>query len=841
MSARVMAAVAVLAMVAAAAAVPAVAASVPAATAPAPKNLFGNGSFELGRDGWNFSKAGGTNATWTIDNAEAAAGQASALVTVESVAEWGVQFGQTMEAGAKGKTYTFAAVVKAVKNPAEVRLEIERSASPWDRAAASEKTALKPGAWTELHVTFKVEKDFKEGWFAYVSCAQAGAQFRVDAFRLYEGEYVPYDKAPKEEAAPAAGGAAGGVALYDTGSNSAAPLPPEAVAARKGWTAVKPEPAAKFKGDAVIDNGRLALVLRRGGRGAELYTRSDKGSYALRATLAPAAVQVKLDTVAAGGVKAGIKAGDRVVSVNGQPVNSFEDLIAQVSLAKEGTKFDVVVERSADARLDEWLVASNAPAAVAVDADFKAADGGKVRLRYELAVGQPFVKTESKQAGAGLVVEASCRTMLMPDFFADDIVVDAADIPVARADLPSDSFLVHLLEGGDAMLMTVSKDLDQDVRVALGGQGADRRFLSSTLSYGKDGRIWVAVLEAPGIWHRRQVAKADTGKVIPLEWKAPYAAAWRMDWRKTDGLVDSWEVITERSGGSQYDKPGLFGDGDRLGADRSRWTTVLGTFKYPVWIDRAGQGFIQPLKNEAVRFEGPAVLYPINRTRGTPLDAFTVEDVARATLGVGPCEYILDVENQGSSYKGRATCSTRDTLRPIYEAHQQKAKRVEIEKVLTEVQAFVKHIRGRIDAYVDFGHKTRAYLEEQKKADPGLADFAAKMDPLLANIDKYVAKRPDIKTPEYFQGLVDRFRKTVLDNDGPDAYEKCKALTEEFVVVGGNQDELAGECRMAVKIIRQQAGLAMATDPRAAKVAEEIRSRTQQVLRNPAGHEGARH
>ena len=88
---------------------------------------------------------------------------------------------------------------------------------------------------------------------------------------------------------------------------------------------------------------------------------------------------------------------------------------------------------------------------------------------------------------------------------------------------------------------------------------------------------------------------------------------------------------------------------------------------------------------------------------------------------------------------------------------------------------------------------------------------------------------------------MDQFRKTVLDNDGPDAYDKCKVLTEAFVQVGGNQDELAGECRMAVKIVRQQAGLAMATDPRAAKVAEEIRNRTQEVLRNPAGHEGAQH
>ena len=182
-----------------AAALAAVAMGAAPAAKTGPQNLFGNPSFELGRDAWKFDKAGGTEATWTIDNTDAAAGQASALVTIDKVAEWGVQFGQNMDAGAKGKTFTFAAVAKAVKNPAEVRLEIERAGSPWDREAASDKVTLKPGAWTELHVTFKVEKDFREGWFAYISCAQAGAAFRVDAFRLYEGEYVPYDKAAKEE------------------------------------------------------------------------------------------------------------------------------------------------------------------------------------------------------------------------------------------------------------------------------------------------------------------------------------------------------------------------------------------------------------------------------------------------------------------------------------------------------------------------------------------------------------------------------------------------------------------------------------------------------------------
>jgi len=778
--------------------VPQVCAAAPA-VAKAPQNLFANPSFEAGRDAWQFSTAGGTVAKYTIDNLEAAAGVASALVTIDAVADWGVQFGQSIEAGARGKTYTFAAVARVVKDPVAVRLEIERRGAPYDRAAASDKVTLAAGAWTELHVTFKVDKDFREGWFAYISCAQANSQFRVDAFRLYEGEYVPYQKAAREDAA--AGGAAA-VAVFDTAAPSDKPLTGEAVAARTGWTAVPEGNAAYvFKGDAVLQNDRLAVVLRRGARGAEVYSLGTKGLWTQRATLAPVAQ----------------------ASVPAAP--------APTPAAKD----------AGDVRLDAVAVASIDPSAAAVDAEFRTADGGKVRLRYGLALGQAFVRTDSLKSAAALRVEAPCRFLILPDFFADDIVIDAADIPVAAADLPSENFLLQLVGDGDAVVMTVSTFRDEDVRVGLSGQGAGRRIDKSVIRYGPDGKTWVAVLEAPGIWHRRDVTRADTGNVVGLDWKAPFPAHWRMDWRKSDRLVDSWEVVAQRQGGD-YEKPGLFGEPSTIPADRSRWTTVLGTFKYPCWIDRQGQGWMQPLKSGVVRFEGPAILYPVNRVRSTPLDVFTMADIARATLGVGPCEYILDVEGQGQSYKGRATCATRDALRAIYEAKQQKARRAEIERILQDVMVFVRHIRGRIDGYVDFGHKTLIYVNEQKNADPALAEFAGQMEPLLRAIDGYYEKRrTEIRTPEYVQGLTDKFRSTLLDYEGPDALDKCKEITAAIVEVGGNQDELAGECRMAVKIIRQRAGLAMATDPRAAKVAEEIRARTQQVLRNAAGHEGARH
>ena len=251
---------------------------------------------------------------------------------------------------------------------------------------------------------------------------------------------------------------------------------------------------------------------------------------------------------------------------------------------------------------------------------------------------------------------------------------------------------------------------------------------------------------------------------------------------------------------------------------------------------------MQPLKRRVLQFQGPVVLYPINRVSQTPLDAFTVVDVMRNTLGVGPCQHILDVEGQKSEYKGQATCDVRDTLMPIYQNHEQKQKRAQIDDTLDNGLAFVRHIRGRITRYVEFAKAMQQYLAGQEKAHPELADFIGEMERLTGEIDARAAARAGkIKTPEHVARMNEDFRKQVLDDYSPDALNRCRAYTRALVEIGDNQDELSGECRWAVKALRQRAGILVARDPRVAPIASEIRARTQQALRNPAEHEGARH
>ncbi|KKL51693.1 hypothetical protein LCGC14_2292920, partial [marine sediment metagenome] len=143
-------------------------------------------------------------------------------------------------------------------------------------------------------------------------------------------------------------------------------------------------------------------------------------------------------------------------------------------------------------------------------------------------------------------MRAPCRFVTLPDFFADDIVIDATKLAVPRADLPCEHFLLHLLGGGDAILMAVRDRADEDVRVSFAGDGPRRVAEATDIPYGAKGKIWVAVMAAKGIWHRRDVAEADARRVMRLNWKAPFPAQWRVDWTRGNGLIDSWEMVTAK-------------------------------------------------------------------------------------------------------------------------------------------------------------------------------------------------------------------------------------------------------------------------------------------------------
>lgn len=510
--------------------------------------------------------------------------------------------------------------------------------------------------------------------------------------------------------------------------------------------------------------------------------------------------------------------------------------------------------------------------------------------RFRIGKGEPFVESQSVKGEAPLRIDCPGRFVVLPDFFADDILVDARKLPLDSAELPSENFVLHFAGDHDAIVMGIYQNRDQDVRVTLSGKGDQRRITGSEIAYGKAGsKVWVSVLEGRGMWHAVDVGAADKKKILPLDWKMPFVAQWRVDFTRKDELTDSWDLLLPTPEGDGFVKPSwLANDGkiseatktatgevdrdaykpggpasDRLGPDRMRWTTVLGRVTYPCWTDQEQKGYLQPLEHKKLAFEGPVLLYPLNRLAETPVEWFTPVDIVRNTMGVGPCQYILDVEGQKQEHVGRATCHVRTLLNETYGAGRQKEKRTDIEHYLGDGLDFVTHIRNRILAYVAFGRDLRKYLEAEAAAHPEYKDAAAALTAIATEIDVRVearlesirknpklspiaaalAERKEEATPPNLAAQLNRdFSKTLLDYEGADWKDRLKKeYTDPLTAIGGEQDEMVGECRWAVKALRQKAGLLIAQDPKSAPLATEVRARTQKMLRGGAAYEGARH
>jgi hypothetical protein len=568
------------------------------------------------------------------------------------------------------------------------------------------------------------------------------------------------------------------VGLYDTGASSAEPLTGDAAAKREGWTLVADgKTPGSFKGDAVLANKLVTVVLRKGAAGAEIYA----GTTGPRAVLAPAA----------GGAK------------------------SKISSVK---------------------ATANGRGGVAVEAAFE----GGTTVAFELKPAVPFVKATPAGEAVAMRVEAPSRFGVLPDFFADDMVVDAKVIPVDKTDIPGENFFMSMLDGGSAIVTAIWDKTREDItltlattggadaaapkKLAYGGDGGvwirddSRRVIESVqIPHAKDGSVWVSVLEGKGIWHHVDVP-AGQRAAINLEWKIPFTAKWKGSFMRQDCTTDSWDF--------EY-HPGK----------RGRWSGVVGGYNIPCWIDGKDTlaAYIEPPHkftprgSTGMNIQGPFIVYPIERTEKTPVESFTIVDLMRNSLGTGPCEYIMDVAGQGSSDKGLYTCSLEAVLPQFFEAGKQKDERVFLESMLEQVHVFVKTIQDRANAYVDFHNELLKWLGEQKTAHAELAEFITKMEGLT----KKIGSRKAGGAPRVAKA-VEPLKKAVTADD---MHVNYHGTVRSVAGIGLSQDNQVARARLAVKVLRRQATIAMAIDPKTAPVAKEIRARTRKVLRGAVGHE----
>ncbi|NQT88462.1 hypothetical protein HQ560_16970 [bacterium] len=406
--------------------------------------------------------------------------------------------------------------------------------------------------------------------------------------------------------------------LFDTGAASDTMMAPSALAQRAKWRSIPlGRQAGALRGDAVLVNDRLALVLRRRGTGIELYAWTDAGAM-FRSHLVP-------------------------VSTTGGRAMTCSAI----------------------------RIAAHTRGAVELEGVYRTGDNESASLRIRLSTGAVVLRLQGGDGLGAIRQFVDASYVVVPDHFADHVVYRSDDLTPEGLGLPTDNVAMLLAGKGNSTLCCVTKSRRQSIRVETTESGA----VSCDVALAAGQTAWVAVLEGPKLWHAEPLTGARREKT--LAWRTPFPADWRASFVWPGGVTRTQPL-------QAVDGP-------------------------PVVRLPAG---------------GPTevVAYPVDRSRHTPLDVFCLTDIMRQALGVGPCQYVLDLEGLGKTADATPAQVVEWLEREIERgraARQADAVRAR----LGEMVEHVRRVDARIAAYVRCAERVDALC--RPAADQGGERIAA--------------------------------------------------------------------------------------------------------------------
>ena len=472
------------------------------------------------------------------------------------------------------------------------------------------------------------------------------------------------------------------------------------------------------------------------------------------------------------------------------------------------------------ASISRCEIVRNAGDEVALEVFFSAQGSGEVSGVFVFGRTE-IVEIKPAEQMKGISLLTSLEYGVVPSFIGDDLIVDPAQFPSANTlFLPSENFFLGMLPGeGNTLVMTWPKG-SQRLKLSLGqGSPAKRRVESVDFENGGQS-LYLAALGAPGIWHQEELKPAYLEKEVVMNWKKPFAAKWK----------------------TQLDEAGVKTTFTFRESKSQIWRGVPGSYNYPVWFNGA-DALCQLSKK--VPPKGAALIYFLEGQE-TPLSVSTPVDILKATLGRPDCDPILDRagrklrthHRRGESGVRRAcTCGCTDAIQAIFEEGEEVARKEEVEAALGDMNYFVQQHVARIDEYRRSADALIEFLRAKKTSAPELESYLESLEQIARKIpQEYSVQKENMGSPEYATQLTRRTLALTGRKD-PNNLQAFKELLKAWRSMGGAQDYALAQCHTVIRQLFQEAGDGGATQPTGVVLAEEIRARCRQVLRNPDGYE----
>jgi hypothetical protein len=465
-------------------------------------------------------------------------------------------------------------------------------------------------------------------------------------------------------------------------------------------------------------------------------------------------------------------------------------------------------------------VIRNADDEVAVEAVFAAA--GAPDLTAVFAFDRNRVVEIRPGAGTtGFRLKGALDHVVVPSFIGDDLVYpDAGESAATPWSVPAGNSLLGLLHGEDAEFILTWPGSGQRVTLRPGTVGGGSSgFEAVDLETGGKS-FYLAALRSPGIWHREPLTPAFLEKDVTVDWKRPFPAKWKTQLLEA-GVRTSYAFRDQKS---------------------EIWRGVPGSYTYPVWFD--GEAAVFHL-GKKVPPKGAAVIYALE-SRGTAAGVTLPVDILKSTLGRAACEPILDIAGRKLRTHHRrydavthraCTCGYTEAIQAFFEKKLEVEKKDDVAGSLDDMVYFVQSHVNRINDYRHFADDMLQYLHGQAASHPEAGNYLTNLATIVQQIpDEYHVQKENMKSMSYAADLVKQ-TMALTGTTAPDNLNAYMELLKAWRGMGGAQDYVVARCHMIARQLQQEAGYGCADQPGAVAVANEVRARCTQILRNPDGYE----
>lgn len=421
----------------------------------------------------------------------------------------------------------------------------------------------------------------------------------------------------------------------------------------------------------------------------------------------------------------------------------------------------------------------------------------------------------------GVSLISSIEYGIVPSFIGDDLIFNPSDYASANTlCVPAENFFVGLLAGQNDMLVVTWPKGGQQMKLMLGDNQQKPRLVES-VDFENDGKnLCLAVLSAPGIWHKEELKPSYLEKNVTIDWKRPFHAKWVT--QLPEDQVQTTYTFKE--------------------SESNIWRGVIGHYTWPVWFssDKASYRL-----SKKIPPKGESIIYFLE-SKDTPDSVLTPVDIMKETLGRHMADAILDVpgrklrthHRRGAEGVRRAcTCGCTEAIQAVFDAGQEVQRKEYVEGAVDDMVFFVTKHMGRIGEYQAFARDIMEFLNQTQKSAGDLKPYLDKMEEVVREIPREYQNKLEVIMNLEYAGELARQTKALTLKKEPGNLKAYEDLSMKWRRMGGAQDDLVAQCHRITRKLFQEAGYGCTDSSKAVEIAEQIRARCRECLRNSDGYE----